>query len=171
MSLIHPYYQANYNFCPRCGAKFLAKETPLQCQNCGFEVYANPAPTSAVIIEQNGKILLAIRKNDPKKGTWDTPGGFIEPNESLEESVIREVKEETGLTVKVIGYIASAPIDYEQKPTLTIGVHAQIVSGTMKPADDVASLHWVSLDEIPENIGFDSVRMVIEKFKTQQKNK
>ena len=162
---MHPYYQKNFQFCPRCGARYNSRKEPLICDQCQFIYYPNPAPTTAVIVEEKGKILLAKRSIEPKKGWWDTPGGFIEINESVEECTIREMKEETGLNVEFLKIIGSAPVEYEDKPTLTIGVHAKIISGTIKPADDVASLHWIDLNEIPEKIGFKSVKVIIDIFK------
>lgn len=170
MTQIQAYYQQNYNYCPRCSAKFPNKNEPLHCTQCGFEIYANPAPTTAILIEKNGKLLLAKRKIDPKKGAWDTPGGFVECDETIEESAIREAKEETGLKIKVLKIIGSQPDIYDQKPTLTFAIHAKIIEGTMKAADDVASLYWVDFANIPQEFGFESVTKLVHQFVKNIKN-
>lgn len=166
MAKIHPYYQENYIYCPRCSAEFNSDEQPLHCDQCGFEVYANPAPSTAIFVIKNNKILLAKRNNDPKKGGWDTPGGFLEVNETIEASAIREMKEETGLDIEITEIIGSEPDLYVDIPILTIGVTAKIIGGTMQAADDVASLHWINLKEIPEEIAFSSVKKLLDKVLT-----
>ncbi len=169
MSQIHQYYQKNYLFCPRCQTKFPDTEEPLHCSNCDFKIYANPAPSTAILVIEDNKILLAKRKFEPKKNCWDTPGGFLNVDESVEQCARREMKEETGLKIKIAAYIGSAPDYYQQVPILTIGLQAEIVSGKMKAQDDVASLHWFELGQTPKNIGFESVAALLKKIKSKYK--
>ena len=158
---MHPFYLTNYNFCPRCGTKLKQNGDSLHCQQCNFEIYANPAPTTTVFVIQNNQVLLAKRKINPKKGTWDSPGGFVETGESIEAGAIREMKEETNLDIKIVKIFGSHPDLYDNKPTVTIGVLAEIIGGKLTPGDDVASLHWVDLDKIPNEFGFKSVKLLL----------
>lgn len=152
-----------YQFCMRCGSrlKFIIKNE-LCCNSCGFKHHINPIPSNAVIIEnKNGEILLVKRKYPPKKGWWDLPGGFIQPNESIEESVQREIKEELGVNVAIIRLIGIYTDTYlYQKilePTLITILLAKIVSGKLTASDDVAGYKFYPKKAIlKEKIAFKS---------------
>ena len=69
-----------------------------KCDKCSFILYHNAASASAVIISDNeNNILFEIRAKDPKKGMLGCPGGFTDSDETIEENVIRECKEEIGV--------------------------------------------------------------------------
>ena len=106
-----------YTYCPKCSNKISKiQENLYVCNKCGFHLYENPRPTNGLIIEnEKGEILLVKRKNDPKKDYWDVPGGFVDIGETLEESMIREIKEELGVRVKDLRYVISAPDKYLYK--------------------------------------------------------
>ncbi len=165
---MHPYYINNYRYCPKCGYEFTDDdilESKISCPQCGFEIYEHATPAVGVIIVKNNQVLLGKRGIEPKKNTWDSVGGFVEVNETLEEACIRETLEETGLTVKIKDYISTHPDEYEGKPTFTAGFVAEIVSGKATPQDDVAELKWFNHDEIPlEEIGFPSVQKIIKNY-------
>ena len=104
-----------FRFCPVCGSnKFIENNNQSKrCETCGFIDYINPkAAVVAVITNTKGDILVCRRAKDPAKGTLDMPGGFTDLNETAEEAVIREVKEETGLTVTATRYLFSLPNSY-----------------------------------------------------------
>jgi len=97
--------EEDYRYCPRCSGELVKKtvdhNTRKVCPVCGFVLYRNPAPAAGVIIEKEGQILLVRRKYNPYKGDWCLPAGFIEYGESPEHCAVREVKEETGLEIKL----------------------------------------------------------------------
>jgi NADH pyrophosphatase NudC (nudix superfamily) len=96
--------EIDFSFCPVCAGK-IERRPPklLTCKNCDKEFYINARPCNAVIITDNqGRVLLTKRKFDPGMGLWDLPGGFIDLEESAEESVNREMQEELGVKVKNI---------------------------------------------------------------------
>ena len=165
---MHPYFAENYQYCPRCGAEFIVEEDQEKsrffCPACGFIVYPQSAPTTTVVLLKNDRLLVAKRAIDPFKGGWDLIGGFVNPGESFEEAAIREVKEETGLTIKIVRFIGSCPDEYDGKPTLTVGFLGEIVEGEVEPKDDVASLHWLELDQLPKKFAFESVDRVLKMF-------
>ena len=155
-----------YKFCPKCGSEAEKKAgNLLVCPSCSFNFYINPSPTNAVILENSqGEILLVKRKFEPKKGYLDLPGGFVEPGESLEESITREVKEEIGADVYKISYFNSYPDEY-----LYMGVNVKtlgfILTGKINnesklaPADDVEEILFFPKDKIPfEKIAFESIK-------------
>ena len=97
----HPFTQ--FHYCPKCGSHHfeIHDEKSKKCVDCGFVYYFNPATaTVALIINDQNELLVCRRAKEPAKGTLDLPGGFIDMNETAEEGVAREVKEETGLTMK-----------------------------------------------------------------------
>ena len=107
----------------------------------------------AVIIK-DGKILLEKRKNDPGKGKWSIPGGLVELGESVEQTVIREVREETGLEVEEPEHIdvvdnvirdENGEIKYH---FVIIDYFVKLKGGTMKAMSDAEELRWVTFDEV-----------------------
>ena len=111
---MHPLHQ--FHFCPKCGSSEFQEndERSKRCKACGFVYYFNPsAATVALIQNSKGELLVCRRARDPKKGTLDLAGGFVDLNETGEQGVIREVKEETGLDVCRTEYLFSIPNTYE----------------------------------------------------------
>ncbi len=172
--IMHSHFTENYNYCPRCNTKLTNKKTCFLCSNCKFTIYPHPSPATAVFIyrehQKQQQILLGKRAINPYKNYWDSLGGFVMPNESIEECAIREVKEESDLNVKIKQIIGSYPDEYSGTPTITIGLEALIISGKIKPMDDVAQIEWFNLEEIPRNIAFESVKYLLKQSLTQTKN-
>src|SRR5258708_3754774 len=102
-----------YKFCPQCGQRFIKhQENWLACKN-RHRYFNNPRPTNAaIILNQKGEIMFVKRKIAPKKGFWDLPGGFVDVGETMEQSVAREVEEETGIKAIKISNFASYPLSY-----------------------------------------------------------
>jgi len=105
-----------FKYCPKCGAAAMQVVGPklLRCEACGFELYLNPAAAVAgVIVDGKGRMVVLVRGNEPGKGQWDLPGGFVGPGDTAEEAIRREVREEIGLEVTVTRYLGSWPNVYE----------------------------------------------------------
>ncbi len=108
------------------------------------------------VILRKGKILLEKRKNEPGKDLWSVPGGKVELGENAEQAVIREVKEETGLTVinpKLIDVLNNIVRDEDRKVRyhfVIIDFLVQLKHGTAKPGSDAADLKWVRLDHVQD---------------------
>lgn len=138
--------------CPRCGGTLEIEGHSAECRECGRTVYANPAPTaSALILDDDGRILLSRRAGDPGKGMWDIPGGFIEEGEAPLETLRREMEEETSLEIEPIEFLGGFADRYGDGGIYTLNLYwtARIVSGEPSPADDVVDLRWFSPDELP----------------------
>lgn len=142
------------NFCPVCGTRLEMQERHRElrpvCPNCGHVVYFDPKVAVVVFIRQDERVLLVKRGNDPMKGWWAMPAGFIEAGEDPQLAATREVLEETSLTVEIVrllevfytahdGGIADFVIAYE----------AQVVSGTPQADDDAEEACWFTKDELP----------------------
>ena len=106
------------------------------------------------IIVYAGKILLEKRGNEPSKGKWTIPGGLVELGESIEQAVIRETKEETGLDVAephLIDVVDNVDLDTAGRVKyhfVIVDYFAKIESGALRAASDASELEWVSVTEI-----------------------
>lgn len=157
--------------CPKCASVFLkGPENSLLCGSCGFKYFVNPRPCNAVIIENDkAEILLVKRKIDPKKGMWDLPGGFMATNETAEESLVREAKEELNARITSCRYIASYPDRYLYEGvnyhTLCFVYVARIEETVLQPKDDVASFRYFAKSELPYgDIAFEGLKEALKTY-------
>lgn len=109
-----------------------------------------------VIIVQDGKVLMGLRKGAHGTGTWSFPGGHLEYGETPEICAVRETLEETGMRVEAIGSIGFTNDIFEEegKHYVTLFIRARIVSGeprVMEP-EKCERWEWFLWDEMPENI-------------------
>lgn len=113
--------------------------------------YKNPSITADGILLKDKQILLIQRKNDPFKGKWALPGGFVEYGEKTEDTVVREVFEETGLKTKIRGLVGvySDPKRDPRGHTITIAYVLEITSGTLKASDDASAVKFFKVNKLP----------------------
>jgi mutator protein MutT len=133
-------------------------------------LYPNwPIVGVGAIIIQNGKILLEKRKNEPGRGKWSIPGGLVELGESLEQTVIREVQEETSLVVdasELIDVVSQVTLDENGKVKyhfVIVDYVVKLKGGTARAASDAAELEWAMLDEVEQKDLIKSFRGFFEK--------
>lgn len=169
---MHPLKK--FKYCPVCGEHFKENSwKSKKCNNCNFEYFMNPSAANvAFILNDRGELLVTRRKNNPAQGTFDLPGGFTDMGETAEESVIREVKEETGLTVTHTRYLFSLPNTYCYSniniPTLDMFFACEVKSTSdLHAADDAAECLWIKPENInPSLFGLDSIRKGVKIFIT-----
>ena len=117
------------------------------------------------MLDDEGRVLLGRRGIEPFLDLWDTPGGFVEVGESLEECVRRELREEAGVEVEVGRLIASVPDTYGPTGDATLNAffECRLLSGDPQPDDDVAELRWFAPDALPaaEELAFACVRAAL----------
>lgn len=104
-----------FKFCPRCASsEFLAKDfKSFKCSQCGFHLFVNSAAAVVALIFNNkGEVLLTVRGVEPNKGSLDLPGGFVDPGESAETALRREIMEELNLEVTDLKFLVSFPNEY-----------------------------------------------------------
>lgn len=157
--------------CPRCAGPLRHTEGTATCATCAFTAYANPAPTaSALVVDDEGRLLLARRAHDPYRGLWDTPGGFVEEGEHPLDALRRELREEAGLDVEPTAFLDIWMDRYGDGPdavsTLNLYWEARVVAGEERPADDVAELAWFAPGELPppEQVAFDNTYAVLREW-------
>ncbi|MFN7736800.1 MAG: NUDIX domain-containing protein [Pirellula sp.] len=158
---------AAYCFCPACGTKRSEFEPirPFRCDHCGHTTFFGPvAAVGAIVTNNEGEVLLIRRAHDPAKGKLGMPGGFIDPGESAEEALRREVLEEVGLHIRNMKYLMSAPNCYAYRgidiPVLDMFYTAQVEEGEIRTEDgEVTEWYWTRLsDEVLAEMAFASNR-------------
>ena len=162
-----------FRHCPKCGsARFEVNNVKSKrCPDCGFVYYANPSSaTAAFILNERMELLVVRRANEPAKGTLDLPGGFVDMDESGEQGVVREIREETGLEVQNVRYLFSIPnlYVYSGMPIHTLDMFylCQPAPGaTPHAADDAADCRWVPLKEVDAaQFGLRSISQAVARF-------
>jgi thiamine-phosphate diphosphorylase len=155
-------------FCPRCGRKLgkrhLENRERAFCTTCQAAVYENPQPATAVVIfNEEKKVLLVLRGQDPGKGKWCLPGGFQEIDETPEQCALRELQEETGIKGRVEELIGMEMSPHPLvRAVLVMGFLASAVSGELKAGDDAAAAAYFPLQKLPE-LAFASHARIIAK--------
>jgi len=124
-------------------------------------VYKTPKLTVDGVILENGEILLIKRAREPFKGKWALPGGFVEYNEKVEDAVIREIREETGVNaeIKELVGVYSDPKRDPRGHTISIVFLLDIISGEIKYGDDACNAKFFNLKELPE-LSFDHDKII-----------
>lgn len=137
-------------FCPRCGEKMNdGKDGMLTCPKCKNIVFPRIDPCVLVLIKKEDKILL-VRHVQRSQDRWTILAGYAEPGETIEETVIREVKEEVGINVKNITYRGSQ--SWPHPAQLMFAFTAEYESGdiTLQP-EEIVKAEWFDANDNPAN--------------------
>ena len=148
-------------YCPDCGQDLAPPDVPTErvvsrtCPACGAMHFRNAKPCAGALVVRNGRVLLGRRALDPARGCWDIPGGFLDPWEHPAHGAVRELREETGLQVRLERLLAVTVDTYQDRDyTLNLYYLAEVVGGTERPADDLAELRWFGPGELPRDLAF-----------------
>ncbi len=159
-------------FCPYCGepARDFEDEgrVRMKCAGCGFVQYLNPSPAAGILVfDESGQILLVKRAFEPYKGTWVIPSGYIEYDEDVRSTAVRELKEETGLEVEIKRlHAVESCFDDPRGNTLLVLFEGRITGGGLQAGDDAEKAGFFPLDALPE-IGFECQRKIIAGLKKE----
>ncbi|WP_233267316.1 NUDIX domain-containing protein [Paraglaciecola sp. L3A3] len=168
-----PTNLSSFKFCPNCKSENISSQNGHKhlCAECQFEYFHNTAAAVAAIICCDDEILLTVRAKDPEKGQLDLPGGFVDHNESLEQALSRELKEELAADIVNWQYFYSGANTYHYKDLLYHTCDVVFVSYlTEKPklnADvaEIAGYQWIKISEFDTSrIAFASLRKAIDQF-------
>ena len=163
-------------FCPVCGEAALETVSNKQfvCDACQFTFFQNVASAVMVALCYQDELLVATRARDPGLGMWDLPGGFVDPDESMEEAVVRELHEELDIVVSGAQYIFSNSNTYiyknvEYKTCDAFFVVELEEKPAMNAQDDVASVEWIKLADVdPEKFAFGSTKKAVNELKRRK---
>tara|TARA_A100001518_G_C1223322_1_gene69062 strand:+ start:92 stop:931 length:840 start_codon:yes stop_codon:yes gene_type:complete len=146
---LNAWYQS-HRFCGCCGEPMQPREEEraMECVRCERREYPKLAPCIIVLITRGSEILLARSPHFPP-GFFSTLAGFIEPGESVEQCLHREVKEEVNLEVSNLEYLGSQSWPFPN--SLMLGFHAEYAGGDIIPQEgEIEAAHWWSIDELPK---------------------
>jgi NAD+ diphosphatase len=139
-----------HRFCGACGAATLPidGERAMKCPSCGLSAYPRISPAMMVLVKRGREILLA--RHNRLAGRFTALAGFLEPGESVEDAVHREVREEVGLEVKDLRYFASQSWPFPH--SLMIAFTAEYAGGEIRTeAAEIAEARWFGPgDSLPE---------------------
>lgn len=159
-------------FCGKCGMKMQDKDGAYakECPGCGNLRFPRISPAVIVLVERGDQCLLASSPRF-KDGFYSTLAGFAEPGETLEETVAREVREETGIEVQDIRYFGSQPWPFPD--SLMIGFTAQYAGGEIRvDSAEILDAQWFSSDRLPKIPGKISIaRRLIDWFVAKHQTK
>jgi 8-oxo-dGTP diphosphatase len=151
--------------CPVCGARVEERQVDGRvrpvCPKCGRVHFADPKVAVAILLERHGDVLLVRRVNEPERGRWTLPAGYVDAGENPRHAARRECREETGLEIDVESVhdvlFESGP---GKVPTIVIVYRATLRGGTLLPGDDASEVGFFSPTGLPE-LGFDSTRRAL----------
>lgn len=138
-------------FCQRCGHQLTTKtvdhkERPY-CDHCNIPVFLDPKVAVVVLIVKDGKLVLVRRDIQPFMGHWAFPSGYVDRAARLEDEAAREVKEETGLEVRLKNLLG---VYSEQgNPVVLVAYTAEIIGGKLQALDEVQEVGMFPLNQLP----------------------
>jgi NAD+ diphosphatase len=144
------HWRATHQFCPRCGGAAVPVRGGyvLECSQCGAEHFPRSDPAVIMLVTRGAYLLLGQSlKFAPERNMFSTLAGFVEPGESLEDAVRREVFEETGVRVGEVAYHSSQPWPFPA--SLMLGYYAQALSEEIVlDTTEMRDARWFSRAEI-----------------------
>jgi ADP-ribose pyrophosphatase YjhB (NUDIX family) len=159
----------DYKFCPLCGGRLESRLVkagePLRlvCTRCGFVFYLDPKLAVIALVPYQGGLVMVRRSIEPGYGFWVLPGGFVDVGERVEEAVVRETREEAGLTVRVVHLLKVH--SYRHSRTVVLSYLTEYVSGELAAGDEELEARVFTRDEIPwEAIAFSSTREAVKEY-------
>lgn len=146
-----PYPIVPYNFCPQCGKPLILKEISKQiypyCPDCLFVHWGNFSMGVGGVVWHENKVLLVQRANEPGKGNWTIPGGFVDQRESIAEAIVREIREETGIVTDPLSIISLRDRPGEKHDLYVIFL-LRYLGGTLKAEqEEVSDIGFFGFEE------------------------
>lgn len=167
-------FQSAFRYCPICGTENPdSGKIPFVCSQCDFHFYF-PTTTAVggLLTDSNNRVLLIERARDPGQGLLGLPGGFVDPGESAEQAMVREIHEEIGLEVTELNYLATFPNRYHYRGFVTdvldIFYFSKIdcFDSLKLQRSEVSAFHFETPnDEVLAQMAFESNRQALRLFR------
>ena len=145
-------WDRSHQFCGRCGTPTEIKnhERARECPSCGQVHYPRIAPAIMALVRRGREFLLA-RSPHFAPGMYSALAGFVEPGETLEQTLVREVREEVGIEVANVRYFASQPWPFPH--SLMIAFNADYAGGEITPEPgEIEAADWFTVDRLPQTL-------------------
>ena len=163
-------WSTNARFCLQCAGPLTAREVEgrsrLGCSRCDFVLYANPASAAAgVVLDGAGRVLLVQRAIEPYREHWALPAGYQEADEDPSWTVVREVREETGIEVAVVRLLDLLYIPEDPRKPANLAVYLCRPSGGALCAGlDALAAGWFELGSLPHKLGFRNGPRILDRL-------
>jgi NAD+ diphosphatase len=158
-------WEKKTRYCGRCGREMASSKemNARECSNCGMLIFPRISPAVIVLVEKNGQVLLT-RSPSFNADFYSVLAGFVEPGETLEDTVHREIEEEVGIKVRNVRYFGSQPWPFPD--SLMIGFTAEYLSGEIRiDKAEISEAGWFYPDKLPTIPGKISIaRRLIDWF-------
>ena len=155
-------------YCPECADPLIpdGESGNPTCPAGHFTRYGTPVAATLAFLRNNDCYLILKRSDEPQKGCWDLPGGFVEANETAYDALVREIREETGITNATHGqFLGTFPSNYGGiENTLAVGYLFDCPSQSVTLSSENNEYAWVPIGEIP-SLAFNDCRAALEKLK------
>jgi NAD+ diphosphatase len=141
-------WHRRHRFCANCGTATIVHEGGYMrgCPNCGASHFPRLDPVVIMLVEHDGRLLLGRRHSWPPQ-RYSALAGFVSPGESVEEAVVREVFEESGISAHSPRFVASQPWPFPS--SLMLGFHALSDGGDPFPRDqELEDVRWFTTEEV-----------------------
>lgn len=147
-----------YKYCSNCKSDLILQdiegEKVKKCDSCGFIFWNKSKPVVSILVHKDNEILMLQRSNEPFKNYWVLPGGFVKSQETAEEAIRREAKEEIGTDVEAEQIIGTYLIENDPR-----GLHLDIIfsgqtKGEIKLSKEDKNWQYFSADKLPEQIAY-----------------
>ncbi len=161
VTIVRPVY------CPLCAAclekRFVHGSTRSACPNCDFVHFDDPKVAVGALVEDDqGQLLYVLRNRGARVGAWAFPGGFVDRGETVPDAVAREVREETGLGIRIDDLIGV--FSRRNDPVIFVAFRTHAVSGVLIPGPEVADVRFFAAADLPPP-AFPSDKEVIARWR------
>lgn len=147
------HWRLRHRYCGACGGPMVTLQAGhcRRCEACGFDTFPRTDP-AVICLVTSGEHCLLGRSRHFVPGMYSTLAGFVEPGESLEQTVVREIREEVGIDVRKVRYRSSQPWPFPQSLMLGFRCEAPLVEPVIDPAE-IEAARWLHRSELvdPEN--------------------
>ncbi len=149
-------------FCPHCGetveTRLIGGQNRPHCPSCRATFYQDPKLAVAVLVNDDGELVLQRRKIDPGRGKWTFPSGYVERGERVEDAAVREAFEETGLEIQITGL--HGLYSHPGNPVALAVYTANAVGGTIAVSEESLEVATFSPTALPE-LAFDHDAQIV----------